>query len=170
MPEHPTDSRPPASSSSGARTRPIQIGIIGAGSCDDAVARDAEFVGRAVARRGWVLVCGGLEGVMGAACRGAFQAGGTTIGVLPGTGLEPANQYLTARIATGFGHGRNVLIPRSSDGVIAISGGYGTLSEIGLTLKMGIPLVGLRTWKIDPSYPIVENPEEAVRFLEEELT
>ncbi len=148
---------------------PLQIGIIGAGLCDSVVADHAERVGREVARRGCTLLSGGLGGVMEAASRGAREAGGTVIGILPGGERREGNRYLTAAVATGFGHGRNVLIPRSSDGVIAISGGHGTLSEIGLTLKMGIPLVGLSTWKLDDSYPVVDDPREAVELLFERL-
>ena len=150
-------------------TAPIPIGIIGAGSCDDAIAAKAESVGREIARRGWSLLCGGLGGVMEAASRGAREEGGIVIGLLPGDDRRSGNRWLTAAVATDFGHGRNVLIPRSSDGVIAISGGYGTLSEIGFTLKMGVPLVGLSTWQVDDSYPVVDDPGRAVGLLEEKI-
>jgi len=153
-----------------SRTSPSrQIGIIGAGSCDATISARAEAVGREIARRGGTLLSGGLGGVMEAASRGAREAGGTVIAILPGKDHRQANRYATAAVATGFGEGRNVLIPRSSDGVIAVSGGYGTLSEIGLTLKMGKPLVGLSTWPLDGSYPVVDDPEEAVRLLFERL-
>jgi hypothetical protein len=143
----------------------MQIGVIGAGSCDDATARKAETVGRLLARRGAVLVCGGMGGVMEAAARGAREEGGITVGVLPVADPEGGNPHLSVRIATGFGHGRNLLIPQSCRGVIAIAGGYGTLSEIALARKIGIPIVGISTWSLDGSFPVVEGPEEAVELL-----
>ncbi|MBN1827056.1 MAG: TIGR00725 family protein [Candidatus Eisenbacteria bacterium] len=143
----------------------MQIGIIGAGSCDAATAGKAEKVGRLIAERGAVLVCGGMGGVMEAAARGAREGGGIAVGVLPTADPDEGNPYLTVRIATGFGQGRNVLIPRSCHGVIAVAGGYGTLSEIALTRKLGVPLVGIDTWDPDGSFPVVSEPEEAVKLL-----
>ncbi len=143
----------------------MQIGVIGAGSCSEEIARKAEEVGRAIARRGAILICGGMGGVMEAAARGAREEGGITVGILPGDDPESGNRHLAVRVATGFGHGRNVLIPRSCHGVIAVAGGYGTLSEIALTLKMGVPLVGVETWDPDGSFPVVSGGEEAVDLL-----
>jgi uncharacterized protein (TIGR00725 family) len=106
-----------------------------------------------------------MGGVMEAAARGARAEGGIAVGILPGTDPHGGNPFLTVRIATGFGHGRNLLIPQSCDGVIAIAGGYGTLSEIALSLKIAVPLVGIGTWSLDGSFPVVEDPDEAVDVL-----
>ena len=124
------------------------IGVIGAGECTEAEARTAEEVGREIARRKGVLICGGRRGVMEAAARGAQQAGGLVVGILPGTSRREGNPYLTVALATGLGDARNAVITCASDAIIAISGGYGTLSEIGLALKMGKPVVGLFTWEL----------------------
>ncbi len=147
----------------------MQIGIIGAGSCDEKTARLAEEVGRLLARRGAILVSGGMGGVMEAASRGAAAEGGTTVGTLPGADPAGGNRHLAVRIATGFGQGRNLLIPQSCRGVIAVSGGYGTLSEIALARKIGVPIVGIGTWDPDGSFPVVSDPAEAVRLLYEKI-
>jgi uncharacterized protein (TIGR00725 family) len=122
------------------------VAVVGSGHCSPDVATLAETVGRELARRGAVLVCGGLGGVMEAACRGAKSAGGLTIGVLPGRSRLDANRYVDVPIVTGMGEARNVLVVQSSQAVIAIHGEYGTLSEIAHALKLGIPVVGLHTW------------------------
>ncbi len=124
------------------------IGVIGAGECTEEEARLAEEVGREIARRKGVLICGGRRGVMEAAARGAQLAGGLVVGVLPGNSRQEGNPYLTVALATGLGDARNAVIACTSDALIAISGGYGTLSEIGLALKMGKPVVGLLTWEL----------------------
>jgi uncharacterized protein (TIGR00725 family) len=102
---------------------------------------------------------------MEAAARGARREGGITVGILPGDDPDGGNGELLVRVATGFGHGRNVLIPRSCHGVIAVAGGYGTLSEIALARKMGVPLVGVDTWDPDGSFPVVTDGREAVDLL-----
>jgi uncharacterized protein (TIGR00725 family) len=146
------------------------IAVIGAGECGPEEARLAYAVGRELARRRVVLVCGGLGGIMAAASRGAAEAGGTVIGLLPGFRREEGNPYLTVAIATGLGEARNVLVVRASDAVIAVAGGYGTLSEIGLALKLGRPVIGLCTWEIfregqpDPGIIPARDPEEAVEL------
>ncbi len=121
----------------------------------------AEAVGAELARRGAVVVTGGLGGVMEAACRGAKEAGGTTVGILPGLDRSAANPYVDVAIATGLGEARNALVVRSADVVVAVGGGYGTLSEIGLALKIGKRVVGLGTWEID-GVLVVDGPEAAV--------
>jgi uncharacterized protein (TIGR00725 family) len=126
----------------------VFLAVVGSASCDDQTAALAEEVGREIARSGAVLICGGRGGVMEAACRGARSAGGTTVGILPGTDRTQANPYVDVPIVTGLGEARNVLVVRSADAVIAVSGGYGTLSEIALALKMGRPVVGLETWDL----------------------
>jgi len=107
----------------------------------------AEEIGRLIGAAGDVLICGGLSGVMEAACRGAKAAGGMTVGVLPGMDRAEANQFVDVAIATGLGEMRNVIIVMNADGVVAIGGGYGTLSEIGHALRAGKPVVGLGTWQ-----------------------
>lgn len=121
---------------------------MGAGSCTADVEAGAEAVGRALGRAGAVVVCGGLGGVMAAACRGAKAEGAATLGILPGDDRRAANAWVDVAVATGIGEARNALVVRAADAVVAIGGEYGTLSEIALALKMGRPVVGLGTWEI----------------------
>ena len=139
-----------------------QIGVIGAGECPAEIALLAEEVGRRIALGGAVLVSGGLGGVMEAASRGAKLAGGLTVGILPGYSRHEANEYVDVAIVTGLSHARNMLVVRSSDVVIAISGEYGTLSEIALALKMGKSVVGLKTWENIPGILQASGAEDAV--------
>jgi uncharacterized protein (TIGR00725 family) len=127
---------------------PLHVGVIGEGTCSARTARDAERVGALVAAAGAVLVCGGLGGVMEAASRGAAEAGGTVVGLLPGFSRADANRWVTIPITTGMDQARNVLVVRSSDALVALGGMYGTLSEIAMALKLGVPVVGLRTWRL----------------------
>jgi len=144
------------------------IAVIGGGQCTREEARLAEEVGRELARRGAILVCGGLGGVMEAACRGADQEGGVTIGILPGENRQSANPYVQIPIVTGMGYARNVAVVKSAQAVIAIAGSYGTLSEIGHALQSGIPDIGLKTWLLsrdgqpDNSIIPAQDPAEAV--------
>lgn len=108
----------------------------------------AEAVGRELAERGVMVVCGGLTGIMEAVCRGAKSAGGTTIGILPGHAPSDANNYVDIPIVTSMGYSRNVIVVHSGRAVIAVGGAYGTLSEIGHALSDGIPVVGLKTWNL----------------------
>jgi hypothetical protein len=124
------------------------IAVIGSGDCSPQEARLAEDTGREIARHGTVLVCGGLGGVMEAACKGATLAGGLTIGILPGDSRRSANPYVQIPIVTNLGEARNVIVVKTAQAVIAIGGGYGTLSEIGHALKNNIPVVGLNTWQL----------------------
>jgi uncharacterized protein (TIGR00725 family) len=140
----------------------LQIGVIGAGQCSHETALVAEAVGKEIARRGAILVCGGLGGVMEAAARGAQRAGGMTIGILPGFSFEDANPFITIPIVTGLSHARNVLVVRSSHALIALEGGYGTLSEVAIALTLGIPVVGLGSWEVSREIIMVETPEVAV--------
>jgi hypothetical protein len=150
----------------------VFLAVVGSANCDDRIAALAEEVGCEVARRGAVLICGGRGGVMEAACRGARSAGGTTVGILPGTDRSQANPYVDVPIVTGLGEARNALVVRSVDAVIAVSGGYGTLSEIALALKMGRPVVGLETWDLYSPGPAgrgldvvrASSPAEAVEI------
>jgi uncharacterized protein (TIGR00725 family) len=124
------------------------VAVIGDGSCSAETANLAEEVGRLVARNKAALVCGGLGGVMEAACRGAKSVGGLTIGVLPGRSRRDVNPYVDVPIVTGLGEARNVIVVSSGQSVIAIRGGFGTLSEIAHALKLGIPVVGLDSWQL----------------------
>ncbi len=143
----------------------MRVSVIGGGTVGEDDAGVAERVGRVLAERGHTLVCGGRGGVMEAACRGASEAGGTTIGILPGTDPGEANPYVEVSIVTGIGEMRNVLVVRNGDAAIAIGGRYGTLSEIGFALKIGRPVAGLGTHDVE-GVEAVETPEEAVRYVE----
>jgi hypothetical protein len=147
----------------------IQIGVIGAGGCSGEVQKIAEEVGREIAKKGAILICGGLGGVMEASARGAKAEGGITVGILPGFDPSDANPFIDIKIITGLSHARNVLIVRSSDALIAVSGGYGTLSEIAIALKLQKPVVGLKTWDISPAIVQAGNAEEAVKKAIEQL-
>jgi len=144
------------------------IGVIGGSEVTPPVAKLAEEAGREIARRGAVLVCGGLGGVMEAACKGASEEGGLTIGILPGDSRWAANPYVQIPIVTCLGYARNVIVVKSSQAVIAIDGSYGTLAEIGHALQSGIPVIGLRTWSIsmdgkaDNKIIVAKSPKEAV--------
>ena len=144
------------------------IAVVGGSQASRKEIKLAEEVGSELAKKGATLVCGGLGGVMEAACRGANSEGGTTIGILPGENRQAANSYVQIPIVTGMGYARNVAVVKSAQAVIAIGGSYGTLSEIGHALQSGIPVIGLNTWslskngKLDSSIIPAENPAEAV--------
>ncbi len=131
-----------------AGSRPQFIAVIGDGLCSSDVAALAEEIGHELAKRGAVIVCGGLGGVMAAVCKGAVEAGGLTVGILPGTSRSEANPHVVVPIPTGLGQARNVLVVQAAQAVIAVHGEYGTLSEIGHALKLGIPVIGLNTWHL----------------------
>jgi uncharacterized protein (TIGR00725 family) len=124
------------------------IAVIGPGTANEETIKEAEEIGRLIARRNAILICGGLGGVMEAAAKGAQMEGGITLGILPGIDRGSANSYITIPVATGFGEGRNVIIVRTADALIAVGGAYGTLSEIAFGLKMGKPVIGLHTWEV----------------------
>ena len=138
------------------------IGVIGAGACSHQIYELARQVGAGIAKTGAVVVCGGMGGVMEGACCGAHEAGGQTVGILPGPDTAQANPYVAIPIVTDLGHARNVLIVRSSDMLVAISGGYGTLSEISIALKLGKPVIGLGTWPNMEGIQYVTTPREAI--------
>jgi len=140
----------------------INISVIGAGECTAQAADLAYTVGRLIARNKAVLICGGLGGVMEHAARGAREAGGLTVGILPGFDAKEANPYIDIAIPTGLSHARNIIVVRSSSVVIAIEGSYGTLSEIAIALKLGKPVIGLNTWNVGPEIFKAETPEEAI--------
>jgi uncharacterized protein (TIGR00725 family) len=137
------------------------IGVVGASEATDDQIASAEAVGKGIAEAHAILVCGGRGGVMAAACRGAVNAGGTTVGILPGTDRSEANEWVQIAIATGLGELRNGLIVRSADALIGVGGGYGTLSEIALALRAGVPVIGVGTWEIE-GIEQVASPHEAV--------
>lgn len=141
----------------------MQIAVVGGGSCSSGVREMAEELGRLLAEEGHILLCGGLGGVMEAACKGAAEAGGTVVGILPGERGD-ANPYVGIRVATGMSHARNVIIVRSSDAVIALPGEYGTLSEIALSLKMNRTVISLGSWDIAGTMKAMD-PREAIELL-----
>jgi len=152
------------------KRQPI-IGVMGASSCDASVYHEAYQVGQWIARRGAILLCGGLTGVMEAAAKGAKNEGGLTIGILPGSNEResPPNPYIDIAIFTGMSDARNAINVRSSDVVIALWGSFGTLSEIALALKIGKPVVLLHSWKfeVEPPPPpanleVASTPQDAV--------
>ena len=149
-------------------TKKKLIAVIGGSQASQKEISLAEEVGCQLAKKGAILVCGGLGGVMEAACRGASSEGGITIGILPGENRREANNYVQIPIVTGMGYARNVAVVKSAQAVIAIGGSYGTLSELGHALQSGIPVIGLDTWsllkngKTNNAIIPVENPTEAV--------
>jgi len=149
-----------------------QVAVVGAAGCepDSVAAQMAEEVGRHLAGAGVTLVCGGLTGVMEAACRGAKEAGGSAIGIVPGSEMSEANPFCTHVVATGIGHARNLAVVSSGQAVIAIGGEWGTLSEIGLARAIGRPVIALRSWTVSgrgsmedaPGVRAAETAREAV--------
>jgi uncharacterized protein (TIGR00725 family) len=138
------------------------LSVVGSGTASGELYEKAREVGRLVAERGGTIVCGGRSGVMEAVARGATEAGGTAIGILPDEDRKGANAFLSLSIATGTGHARNLAVVCSGDVVIAIGGEYGTLSEIGLARKVGRPVVALKSWDLGEHVSVAATPEEAV--------
>jgi uncharacterized protein (TIGR00725 family) len=151
----------------------LYIGVIGGRRCSAEIAELAFELGGLIAAEGWTLVCGGMGGVMEQACRGARSRGGVTLGILPGNSRSSSNPYLSYSVVTGLGEARNVLVVKSSQALVAVSGSYGTLSEIALANAAGIPVVGLRSWRLDPKknrdqglfVQEVDSPSEAIRVI-----
>jgi uncharacterized protein (TIGR00725 family) len=144
------------------------IAVVGSSVTSRDVLTVAEQLGAAIAQRGATLVCGGLGGVMEAACKGAHSAGGLTIGILPGLDHSEANPHVDVSIPTGMGEMRNALVVRTSHAVIAVAGEFGTLSESAFALRTGVPVIGIDTWELARRGEHVDailrakNPEEAV--------
>ena len=136
--------------------------VVGSGTASGKLYEQAREVGRLIAERGGIVVCGGLTGVMEAAARGAAEAGGVAIGVLPDEDRERQNEYLTYSVATGVGQARNLAVVCSGDVIIAVGGEYGTLSEIGLARKAGRPVVVLDGWDLGDHVSLASSPREAV--------
>ncbi len=147
------------------------VAVVGGSASDRELLLKAEKTGFEIAKRGGVLICGGGSGVMEAAARGARNEGGMVIGILPGDDHRTGNKYLSAAIATGLGEARNAIITRTVDGVVAVNGEYGTLSEIALAIKMSKPVVGISTWRLkNPAFHEeeiihIDNPDSAVTKL-----
>ena len=146
------------------------VAVVGSGTASGEQYEQAREVGRLIAERDGIVVCGGLSGVMEAAARGATEAGGTAIGILPDEDRRRQNRYLSYSVATGVGQARNLTVVCSADVTISVGGGYGTLSEIGLARKVGRPVVVLEGWDLGEHVVVSSSPEEAVeaafRFLD----
>ena len=141
----------------------IRVGVIGGANANDEFLETAFQVGRLIAQKGAILVCGGLSGVMEAASRGAKEAGGLTIGILPGDSIHDANAYVEIPIATGMGYTRNSLVVMNSDVLIAINGEYGTLSEIAYGCVREKRIIGIGTWEIK-GVTKASSAEEAIEL------
>jgi len=143
--------------------KPI-VGVIGSGLATGKPYDQAFEVGRLSAERGAMVLTGGLGGVMEAACKGAKKAGGTTIGILPGVDRQDENRYIDIPIVTGLNHARNIIVVRTSDVLIAVSGEYGTLSEIAFALKLGKTVISLDSWDVGESIRKAKDPADAVEM------
>ncbi|TMC43372.1 MAG: TIGR00725 family protein [Chloroflexi bacterium] len=147
------------------------VAVCGESDPQTSLADLAFELGHGIAERGAILICGGLTGVMEHAARGARAAGGLTVGLLPGEEPDDANAYIDLAIATGLGHARNAVLARTADGVVALGGGLGTLSEIALALRDGRPAIGIQTWRFDrqgrtePELPTAGNVNDALTWL-----
>ena len=146
----------------GERAVGTYVAVVGSGAATGDLYENAREVGRLVAERGGIVVCGGLGGVMEAAARGATEGGGTAIGILPDEDRGRANVYLSYSVATGLGQARNLAVVCSGDAVIAVGGEYGTLSEVGLALKVGRPVVSLGSWELGDHVVVAATPRGAV--------
>ncbi len=146
----------------------LYVAVVGGSRASEEECALAEAVGRGLAEAGAVVVCGGLTGVMEAACKGARAGGGLTVGILPGSDRADANPFVEVALPTGLGEARNALVVRAADALLAVAGEFGTLSEIALALSTGVPVVGLRTWELakagqpDDSIVRADDPEAAV--------
>ncbi len=152
----------PAGDLTAVRGRGVYVAVVGSGATSGELYEQAREVGRLVAGRGGIVVCGGLGGVMEAAARGATEGGGVAIGVLPDEDRGRANEFLSYSVATGAGQARNLAVVCSGDVVVAVGGEYGTLSEVGLALKMGRPVVSLGSWDLGDHVTVASTAREAV--------
>ncbi len=146
------------------------VGVVGSGTCTEDLYALAREIGYQIGKHGWTLICGGLGGIMEGASRGCFEAGGITVGLLPGSHKEQANPYIRIAIPTGLGEGRNLLVVRASDILVAISGGHGTLSEIALALKTGKTVVGIKSFENIEGVVRASTPEEVLQILKDNRT
>ncbi len=141
------------------------IGVIGGNECGEKEYADAVEVGRRLAEAGAMIVCGGKSGVMEGVCKGAVEAGGITIGILPSDDISEANGYVKIPVASGLGIGRNIIIVRTAEALISIDGKYGTLSEIAFALQLGKPVISLRPWVEVPGIELAEDPQKAIELI-----
>ncbi len=144
-------------------SKPI-IAIVGAGKCSKKLRDRAAEVGKYVAEQGGIVVCGGLGGIMEGAARGAKEAGGLTIGILPTENKEDANEYIDLVIPTGFGEARNIMVVRTADAVVAFPGKYGTLSEMAFALHAKKPVISVSAWQLGDEIRHVDSPLEAAKL------
>ncbi len=156
----------PKTSTKNMPARKLQIAVIGGGTPSVQTADLAEEVGRLIAERDGIVVCGGLEGVMEAVCRGAKSADGRTVGLIPGVDPSQANEFVEIVIPTGFGEARNALIVRAAEVVIALPGQSGTLSEIAFALVAGKPVISLGAWKRELPLEMAEKLYEVDQAIE----
>lgn len=147
----------------------MRISVIGGGSVTDEQETLATNLGREIGQRDHTVVCGGLGGTMAAVCRGAKRASGRTIGILPTEDRAAANQHVDCEIATGLGHARNALVALNGDGLVALPGGPGTLTELGYARIYDRPAVGIDTHEL-PWLEQVTSPTAAVDQLEAAVT
>jgi len=147
---------------------PPILGVIGTADASEREIKTAMDVGRLAAEKGWILVCGGLTGVMEAASRGANGAGGTVVGILPGNSADSANNYVTIPVVTNMGHARNIIIAHTAEILIAIGGAEGTLSEIAIARKLGKPVFSIGSWEVAETVP-VQGAKEAVEGCQQYL-
>ncbi len=150
------------------KTNIMNISVIGGSTCSKKDYKIAQELGRLIAQEGWTLVCGGRTGIMEAACKGAKEAGGVTVAILPSADGSDANRYVDVKIPTGLGYARNLLVVRASDVIVAVSGKYGTLSEIAFAFNENRKVVGINTWKIKGVIQ-VKSPLEAIQTIKELL-
>jgi len=143
--------------------KPI-IAVIGAGKCSKKLRDKAALAGKYIAENGGGVVCGGVGGIMEGAARGAREAGGVTIGILPTENKADANEFIDYVIPTGFGEARNIMVVRTADAVIAFPGKYGTLTEMAFALFAKKPVVSISAWKLGDEIHQVEDPEEAAKL------
>lgn len=154
----------------------MYVAVVGSGKSDPENEKIAYELGGLIAKQEATLICGGLSGVMNAAAKGVFEAGGTSIGILPGVSRQGSSKYLTFALPTGIGEARNAIIARSADVVIAVGGEFGTLSEIAFALKLGKPVIGINTWHLlkdqeeNLSIARAKNAQEAIEMAIKALT
>jgi hypothetical protein len=145
----------------------MQVGVIGSSFCGEELYKIAYRVGELLAKKGYVLINGGLGGVMEASAKGAMEAGGVVVGIIPQAGKKGANRYCSIVIATNMGHARNMIIVHSSDAIISVGGGYGTISETAIALKEGKKVIAISPEIMLPGVIVASTPEEAVERISE---
>ena len=142
----------------------MNVAVVGGHKCSKKHCKIAQEIGQLIAKESWILICGGGKGIMEAACQGAKEQGGLTVGILPSYRGEEANVYLDVKIPTGLGLARNVLVVRAADVIIAVDGEYGTLSEIAFAINEDKPVIGIDTWDIKRVVR-VKTPKEAIKYI-----